>query len=93
MSSLDKNKGFGFTQIAWDEYISWQSQDKKTLKKINNLIKDIIRNGLDTGEGQPERLKYMKKMWSRRIDKYNRLVYTVVNGELKIMSCKGHYED
>jgi len=90
---LDRNKGFSWTQIAWDEYISWQTQDKRTLKKINSLIKDILRNGLEDGEGKPERLKYMSKMWSRRIDKYNRLVYTVIEGQLQIISCKGHYED
>ena len=52
---------------AWDEYLEWQVIDKKTLKKINNLIKDIERNGLSSGLGKPEPLKY-RKAWSRRID-------------------------
>ncbi|MDO4289263.1 MAG: Txe/YoeB family addiction module toxin [Eubacterium sp.] len=77
---------------AWDEYLSWQTEDKKTLKKINGLIKDIERNGLSEGTGKPEPLRY-RKGWSRRIDKENRLVYDIVDGKLWIVSCKGHYED
>lgn len=67
-------------------------QDKKTIKKINDLIKDIERNGLSGGTGHPEPLKY-RKAWSRRIDHENRLVYNIVDGSLWIISCKGHYED
>lgn len=67
-------------------------QDKKTIKKINDLIKDIERNGLCDGTGHPEPLKY-RKAWSRRIDHENRLVYNIVDGNLWIISCKGHYED
>lgn len=77
---------------AWDEYLAWQTEDKKTLKKINNLIKDIERNGLSEGTGKPEPLRY-RTGWSRRIDKENRLVYDIVDGKLWIASCKGHYED
>lgn len=77
---------------AWDEYLAWQTEDKKTLKKINNLIKDIERNGLSEGIGKPEPLRY-RTGWSRRIDKENRLVYDIVDGKLWIASCKGHYED
>ncbi len=66
---------------------------KKTLKKINALIKDIERNGLSDGIGKPEPLKY-RKAWSRRIDRENRLVYNIdSNRNLLIISCKGHYED
>lgn len=76
---------------AWDEYLEWQVIDKKTLKKINNLIKDIERNGLSAGLGKPEPLKY-RKAWSRRIDHENRLVYNFdENHNLLIISCKGHY--
>lgn len=76
---------------AWDEYLEWQVIDKKTLKKINNLIKDIERNGLSSGLGKPEPLKY-RKAWSRRIDHENRLVYNFdENHNLLIISCKGHY--
>lgn len=76
---------------AWDEYLSWQTQDKKTLKRINTLIKDIERNGQSEGIGKPEPLRY-KKAWSQRIDKENRIVYDIVDGKLWIISCKGHYE-
>lgn len=78
---------------AWDEYLSWQSLDKKTLKKINELVKDIERNGVGTGLGKPEPLKY-RKAWSRRIDHENRLVYNIdQDNNLLIISCKGHYEE
>ncbi len=78
---------------AWDEYLYWQIQDKKTLKKINELVKDIERNGVANGTGKPEPLKY-RKAWSRRIDHENRLVYNLDSiGNLLIISCKGHYED
>ena len=75
---------------AWEDYLYWQKQDKKTLKKINSLIKDIERNGLQ-GIGKSEPPKY-RDGWSRRIDKENRLVFTIVSGELLIVSCRGHYE-
>lgn len=78
---------------AWDDYLAWKTLDKKTLKKINELIKDIERNGLSKGTGKPEPLKY-RKAWSRQIDQENRLVYNIdSNGFLWIISCKGHYED
>lgn len=78
---------------AWDDYLYWQMQDKKTLKKINDLVKDIERNGLSEGIGKPEQLKH-RKAWSRRIDKENRLVYNIDEQKnLWIIACKGHYED
>lgn len=78
---------------AWDDYLYWERQDKKTLKKINDLLKDIERNGADQGIGKPEPLKY-RDAWSRRIDKENRLVYRVVEDNIVwIIACKGHYED
>lgn len=78
---------------AWDDYLSWQMEDKKTLRRINELIKDVERNGLTEGIGKPEPLRY-RKGWSRRIDQYNRLIYTIdANGNLFILSCKGHYDD
>jgi len=78
---------------AWVEYVSWQTEDKKTLRRINELIKDIERNGLSSGIGKPERLKF-RKGWSRRIDHTNRLIYDVdENNNLWIISCKGHYDD
>lgn len=77
---------------AWDDYLYWQSQDKKTLKRINQLIRDTGRDPFN-GIGKPEPLKGdLSGFWSRRIDDTNRLVYRV-NGELlEILSCKGHYE-
>ena len=62
-----------FAERAWEEYLFWQANDKKTLKRINSLLKDIVRNGND-GLGKPERLRY-RDGWSRRIDDVNRLVY------------------
>ncbi len=77
---------------AWDDYLYWQLQDKKTLKRINQLIRDAERDPFN-GVGKPEPLKGdLSGFWSRRIDDTNRLVYRV-NGELlEILSCKGHYE-
>ena len=75
-----------WTDDGWADYLYWQSQDKKTLKRINELIKDIERNGALNGIGKPEALKY-RKGFSRRIDETNRLVYAI---DEKI-SCRGHY--
>lgn len=78
---------------AWIDYIYWQTQDKKTLKRINNLIKDTERNPFE-GIGKPEPLKgNLSGFWSRRIDDTNRFVYRINNDKLEILSCRGHYED
>ncbi len=77
---------------AWEDYCYFQLQDKKTLKRINNLIKDIQRNGYE-GIGKPEALKgELTGYWSRRIDNRNRIVYSINNDSIKIITCKGHYE-
>ena len=76
---------------SWEHYLYWQIQDRKTLKKINELLEDIRRNGAMKGIGKPERLRY-RPGYSRRIDEKNRLVYTVENELLIITSCRGHYE-
>ena len=82
-----------FSPVAWDEYLYWQMQDKKTLKRINALLKDIGRSPFD-GVGKPEPLRYCDGCWSRRIDEKNRLVYTVgEDSDIIIISCRGHYED
>ena len=77
---------------AWEEYLYWQGQDKKTLKRVNALIKDIERHPFE-GIGKPEPLKHRPGYWSRRIDEQNRIVYNVKEGQLYIVSCRGHYED
>ena len=78
---------------AWEEYLYWQMQDKKTIKRINALIKDIERTNFD-GIGKPEPLKGdYAGFWSRRIDDSNRLIYRINTGILEILSCKGHYAD
>ena len=78
---------------AWEDYIYWQTQDKKTLKRINQLLQDTQRNNYN-GIGKPEPLKgEFSGFWSRRIDNVNRLVYRIRNGCLEILSCKGHYDE
>lgn len=80
-------------ESAWEEYTYWQTQDKKTLKRINTLIKDIMRSPFD-GIGKPEALKEnLSGFWSRRIDEANRLVYREKDGAIIVASCKGHYND
>lgn len=81
-----------FTERAWEEYLYWQTQDKKTLKRINAILKDINRN-LFEGIGKPEPLKNYENSWSRRVDETNRIVYKVCDGEIEIIQCKGHYND
>lgn len=77
---------------AWADYVEWQNQDKKTLKKINQLVKNIMRNGVLEVTGNPEALKENLQGWySRRIDKKNRLVYKIVNDNSQIAQCKEHY--
>ena len=78
---------------AWDEYLEWQSKDRKALKRINKLIEDIDRNPF-TGIGKPEALKgNLQGYWSRRIDEANRIVYKAEADQLVIVQCGGHYED
>ena len=80
-----------WTDEAWDSYVYWQSQDKKTLKRINRLIKATKSNPFE-GIGKPEPLKEnLSGFWSRRIDDTNRLVYAVDDKYLTIISCRFHY--
>ena len=82
-----------FAKTALQDYMEWQTTDKKVAVRINALIKDIQRNGLMNGIGKPEALK-THKAYSRRIDEYHRLIYEAdENQALRIVSCKGHYED
>jgi toxin YoeB len=78
---------------AWEDYLHWQKFDKKTLKRINALIKDIERNG-NEGIGKPEPLKGdLSGWWSRRIDINNRIVYRICNDRIEIIQCGSHYGD
>ena len=84
---------FTFTAKAFEDYIFWQMQDRKTLKKINALLEDVRRNGAMHGIGKPEPLKY-RPGYSRRIDEENRLVYEIDELQnIKVISCRGHYEE
>lgn len=77
---------------AWQDYLYWQSQDKKTLKRINRLIQDTMSNPFE-GIGKPEPLKKnLSGFWSRRIDETNRLVYIVDDNYITIISCRYHYD-
>ncbi|MDX2504037.1 MAG: Txe/YoeB family addiction module toxin [Gammaproteobacteria bacterium] len=81
-----------WTNEAWADYVYWQGQDRKTLKRINKLITDTKRNPFD-GIGKPEPLKEnLSGFWSRRIDESNRLVYAIDDNRLTIISCRYHYE-
>ena len=77
---------------AWEDYLYWRTQDKKTLRRINRLLKDIERSPYE-GIGEPEALKHeLHGYWSRRIDETNRLVYRVEEGRLEISQCRTHYD-
>ena len=83
-----------FAEDGWSEYLYWQTQDKKTVKKINQLLQSIGRDGALQGIGKPESLKYGKSgAYSRRIDEANRLVYEATDDQIIVKSCKGHYND
>ncbi len=80
-----------WTQAAWEDCQYWQGQDRKTLKRINNLIQDCLREPFD-GIGKPEPLKEsLSGFWSRRIDEANRLVYRVDGGDLVVIACRYRY--
>ena len=77
---------------AWEDYLYWQTQDKKTLKKINKLLQDIERNGY-SGIGKPEPLKHdLSGFWSVQIDDKNRIVFRIDDGNLEITQCGSHYK-
>ena len=87
MSNVD------FSSDAWNDYIYWQSNDKKALKKINAFIKETSRNPYE-GTGHPEPLKgNLSGYYSRQINEKDRLVYRIKNDKIEILSCKGHYDD
>ncbi len=85
------SKNLAWTDAGWSDYIYWQSQDKKTLKRINKLIDNILRSPFE-GIGKPEALKEnLSGFWSRKIDDTNRLVYAVNDTHITIIACKYHY--
>ena len=85
------NRLISWTDEAWNSYVYWQTQDKKTLKRINKLISDVKRSPFD-GIGKPEPLKEnLSGLWSRRIDDTNRLVYAVDDTAITVISCRYHY--
>ena len=82
-----------FTDTGWNQYTEWQVQDNKIVKRINQLLKSIDRDGAMQGIGKPELLKHDKSgLYSRRIDEANRLVYEMSGNCIIVKSCKGHYE-
>jgi toxin YoeB len=81
-----------FSDVGWADYVYWQTQDKKTLRRINALLQDIERNG-NQGIGSPELLKGLSGYWSRRINEKDRLIYRIANGEVLIAQCRTHYGD
>ena len=91
---MNDEVGLNFAGVGWDDYLYWQTQDKKTAARINKLIADIFRNGHE-GIGHPEPLKHdLSGKWSRTIDEKNRLIYRITeHGTVMIYQCRGHYGD
>ncbi len=82
-----------FSDIAWEDYTSWIDEDRKVMKKINTLLKDVERNPFE-GLGKPEPLRNeLSGYWSRRITEKHRLIYKVYEDKIYIIGCKGHYDD
>ena len=82
-----------FSSEGWQDYLYWQTQDRKTLKKINALLASIQRDGPANGLGKPEALRH-RPGWSRRINEKDRILYHLVeSGDIRITSLRGHYDD
>jgi toxin YoeB len=80
-----------FTTRSWDDYLYWQKNDKRMVRRINDLIKDVLREPFE-GIGKPEPLKHqLQGLWSRRIDEEHRLVYEIPEDELRVIACRYHY--
>ena len=83
---------FVFTELAWEDYLFWQKNEKQKFKRINELLKDITRKPYE-GIEKPEPLKFnYAGFWSRRIDEEHRLIYKVVDDEIQIVKCRFHYD-
>lgn len=82
-----------FTENGWKDYVYWQTEDRKTLRKINALLEDIFRNG-NTGIGKPEALMgHLAGYWSRRINDKDRFIYKIAGENIYILACRYHYDD
>ncbi len=82
-----------FAENGWKDYEYWQTEDRKTLRKINELLKDISRNG-NVGKGKPEPLGgNLSGFWSRRINEKDRLIYSIDESNIYIIACRYHYSD
>ena len=82
-----------FADTGWEDYLYWQTEDRKTLKKINQLINDVARNG-NEGIGKPEPLSGdLSGYWSRRINDKDRLIYRIDENNIYILACRYHYRD
>jgi toxin YoeB len=83
---------FVFVEESWEDYLYWQKTDKQKLKRINELLKDILRNPFE-GIGKPEPLRHKYAgFWSRRIDEEHRLIYKVSEDEIQVFKCRFHYD-
>lgn len=86
---------FVWDEDAWSDYVRWQSEDRRVLRRINDLLRDIARGAGQgrphDGIGKPEALRYLHGYWSRRITDEHRLVYKVVDQEVRIAACRYHY--
>ena len=81
-----------FTENGWKDYVYWETEDRKTLKRINTLLEDIARNGY-TGLGKPEPLTgNLSGFWSRRINERDRLIYRIEQDNIYVLSCRYHYD-
>ncbi len=86
------DKPLSFMPQAWEDYLYWQTQDKKMLRRVNQLLRDMQRNSFE-GIGKPEPLKGdMSGYWSRRIGEANRIVYTAADSAIIVFSCRSHYD-
>lgn len=82
-----------FTEHGFEQYLYWQTEDRKTLRRINRILQSIAREGPLSGEGHPEKLRFIPGAYSRRIDEKNRLVYKIKEDRIIVLACRGHYED
>lgn len=91
--AMENGRTLSWTIAAWNDYVYWQGQDKRTLRRINRLVQDVLRSPF-SGVGRPEALKgNLAGLWSRRIDERHRLVYTIDDERVTVISCRYHYDE